>query len=95
MEVRRSFLLPFLQADWPTHSRTEYRALEGFVLAVSPFNFTAIGGNLPGSKLPFLTLPTFPLIPLCPSPRPRRQCRRLETFTDGDLFQLPRIPDSY
>ena len=30
-------------------SRTEYRALEGFVLAVSPFNFTAIGGNLPGS----------------------------------------------
>lgn len=28
------------------YSRTEYRALEGFVLAVSPFNFTAIGGNL-------------------------------------------------
>ncbi len=25
----------------------EYRALEGFVLAISPFNFTAIGGNLP------------------------------------------------
>lgn len=31
-------------------SRTEYRALEGFVLAVSPFNFTAIGGNLCGGK---------------------------------------------
>ena len=30
-------------------SRVEYRALEGFVLAVSPFNFTAIGGNLPGT----------------------------------------------
>ncbi|PPQ71585.1 hypothetical protein CVT26_010553 [Gymnopilus dilepis] len=30
-------------------NRTEYRALEGFVLAVSPFNFTAIGGNLPGT----------------------------------------------
>lgn len=30
-------------------SRVEYRPLEGFVLAVSPFNFTAIGGNLPGS----------------------------------------------
>ncbi|KAG7089848.1 hypothetical protein E1B28_011492 [Marasmius oreades] len=29
-------------------NRTEYRALEGFVLAVSPFNFTAIGGNLCG-----------------------------------------------
>ncbi|HEX4954524.1 MAG TPA: L-glutamate gamma-semialdehyde dehydrogenase [Thermoanaerobaculia bacterium] len=25
----------------------EYRALEGFVFAVSPFNFTSIGGNLP------------------------------------------------
>ena len=29
------------------NNRMEYRALEGFVLAVSPFNFTAIGGNLP------------------------------------------------
>jgi len=26
---------------------TDYRGLEGFVYAVSPFNFTAIGGNLP------------------------------------------------
>ena len=24
----------------------EYRNLEGFIYAVSPFNFTAIGGNL-------------------------------------------------
>ena len=24
----------------------EYRPLEGFVFAVTPFNFTAIGGNL-------------------------------------------------
>ncbi|KAI4787712.1 delta-1-pyrroline-5-carboxylate dehydrogenase 1, partial [Aureobasidium sp. EXF-8845] len=36
----------------PTHNsagvwnRVEYRPLEGFVYAVSPFNFTAIGGNL-------------------------------------------------
>lgn len=29
------------------NNRMEYRALEGFVLAVTPFNFTAIGGNLP------------------------------------------------
>jgi 1-pyrroline-5-carboxylate dehydrogenase len=28
-------------------NRVEYRALEGFVLAVTPFNFTSIGGNLP------------------------------------------------
>lgn len=31
------------------HNRMEYRPLEGFVLAVTPFNFTAIGGNLPSS----------------------------------------------
>ncbi|KPM45441.1 Delta-1-pyrroline-5-carboxylate dehydrogenase, mitochondrial [Neonectria ditissima] len=30
-------------------NRLEYRALEGFVYAVSPFNFTAIAGNLPGA----------------------------------------------
>src|SRR5690606_10095917 len=29
------------------HNRLEYRPLEGFVLAVTPFNFSAIGGNLP------------------------------------------------
>lgn len=31
------------------HNRMEYRPLEGFVLAVTPFNFTAISGNLPTS----------------------------------------------
>lgn len=30
-------------------NRLEYRALEGFVFALSPFNFTAIAGNLPSS----------------------------------------------
>ena len=28
-------------------NRSEYRALEGFVFAVTPFNFTSIAGNLP------------------------------------------------
>ncbi len=28
-------------------NRSQYRPLEGFIYAVSPFNFTAIGGNLP------------------------------------------------
>ena len=32
-----------------TWNRMEYRPLEGFVFAVTPFNFTAIGGNLPTS----------------------------------------------
>lgn len=30
-------------------NRIEYRPLEGFVFAVTPFNFTAIGSNLPGA----------------------------------------------
>lgn len=44
-----------LYAQQPQHNspgvwnRTEYRALEGFVYAVSPFNFTAIAANLPGA----------------------------------------------
>lgn len=44
-----------LYASQPSHNspgvwnRAEYRPLEGFVYAVSPFNFTAIGGNLPGA----------------------------------------------
>lgn len=32
-----------------SYSRVEYRPLEGFVYAISPFNFTAIGGNLPAA----------------------------------------------
>ncbi|MEI8059983.1 MAG: L-glutamate gamma-semialdehyde dehydrogenase [Ferruginibacter sp.] len=31
------------------NNRMEYRPLEGFVFALTPFNFTAIGGNLPAS----------------------------------------------
>ncbi|KAI5862566.1 delta-1-pyrroline-5-carboxylate dehydrogenase 1 [Durotheca rogersii] len=44
-----------LYAQQPAHNspgvwnRLEYRPLEGFVYAVSPFNFTAIGGNLVGA----------------------------------------------
>ena len=41
-----------LYAEQPVSSsamwnQLDYRALEGFVYAVTPFNFTAIGGNLP------------------------------------------------
>ncbi|MGF7232285.1 L-glutamate gamma-semialdehyde dehydrogenase [Arachidicoccus sp.] len=31
------------------HNRTEWRSLEGFVVAITPFNFSAIAGNLPSS----------------------------------------------
>lgn len=37
-----------LNADGSTNT-TLYRGLEGFVAAVAPFNFTAIGGNLAGT----------------------------------------------
>ncbi|KAK5658698.1 hypothetical protein OQA88_1507 [Cercophora sp. LCS_1] len=43
-----------MYAQQPQHNspgvwnRVEYRPLEGFVYAVTPFNFTAIAGNLPG-----------------------------------------------
>ncbi len=41
-----------LEADQPSSSsgvwnRMDYRSLEGFVFAVTPFNFTSIAGNLP------------------------------------------------
>ena len=43
-----------IYADQPISSegvwnRVEYRPLEGFTFAITPFNFTAIAGNLPSS----------------------------------------------
>ena len=37
------------KSDSGVWNRLGYRPLEGFVYAVTPFNFTAISGNLPGS----------------------------------------------
>ena len=37
------------QSDHSAWNQLDYRPLEGFVYAVSPFNFTAIGGNLAGA----------------------------------------------
>ena len=48
-----AYYMQQLYTDQPLYSpagmmnSVEYRALEGFVFAVSPFNFTSIGGNLP------------------------------------------------
>lgn len=36
-------------SDHSAWNRTEYRPLEGFVYAITPFNFTAIAGNLPSA----------------------------------------------
>jgi len=38
-----------INPDPSIHNSVEYRGLEGFVAAISPFNFTAIGGNLAGT----------------------------------------------
>ncbi len=47
-----SYYMTQLMADQPYSpsgmwNRVEYRALEGFVFAITPFNFTSIAGNLP------------------------------------------------
>jgi len=49
-----AFYLTQIMSDQPsspneTWNRVEYRGIEGFMLAVTPFNFTAIAGNLPTS----------------------------------------------
>ena len=36
-----------LESSQGVWNQLEYRGLEGFVFAITPFNFTAIGGNLP------------------------------------------------
>jgi 1-pyrroline-5-carboxylate dehydrogenase len=37
------------ESDEGIWNRVEYRPLEGFIYAITPFNFTAIAGNLPAS----------------------------------------------
>ena len=37
------------ESDEKAWNRVEHRPLEGFVYAITPFNFTAIAGNLPSS----------------------------------------------
>jgi 1-pyrroline-5-carboxylate dehydrogenase len=37
------------ESSHSTWNQMEYRPLEGFIYAISPFNFTAIGGNLSGA----------------------------------------------
>jgi 1-pyrroline-5-carboxylate dehydrogenase len=48
-------------------NRIDHRPLEGFILAITPFNFTAIAGNLP----------TLGLARRCGSPQPQRSCGEL------------------
>jgi 1-pyrroline-5-carboxylate dehydrogenase len=45
----RQILAEQPQSPELTWNRSDYRPLEGFVLAITPFNFTAIAGNLPSA----------------------------------------------
>jgi 1-pyrroline-5-carboxylate dehydrogenase len=51
-----SYYLQKIYEDQPSSSssvwnRVQYRPLEGFILAITPFNFTSIGGNLPTAPI--------------------------------------------
>ena len=48
-------------------NRLEYRPLEGFVTAISPFNFTAIGGNLAGAPALMVSITNFRETSFCGS----------------------------
>jgi len=45
----RTILQEQPQSSTGVWNRTDHRPLEGFVLAITPFNFTAIAGNLPSA----------------------------------------------
>jgi 1-pyrroline-5-carboxylate dehydrogenase len=45
--ARRLHMEQPVSPETASYNRATWRPLEGFVLAVTPFNFTAIGGNLP------------------------------------------------
>ena len=99
MEVRGlSLVCNYVALTKSNSSRVEYRPLEGFVLAVSPFNFTAIGGNLPGSQYhqyySFTSL-SFVLPTTALSTCPRRQRRRMEALSCSDVFKLHNTSNSH
>lgn len=49
VEYARGILARQPNSSHGVWNRTDYRPLEGFVYAITPFNFTAIAGNLPTS----------------------------------------------
>ena len=76
-----------LDADQPTSppgvwNRLEFRPLEGFVVAITPFNFTAIAGNLP-------TAPALMGNPVVWKPAPTQQLAASLTL---DLLQAAGLP---
>jgi len=64
-------------------NRMEYRPLEGFVLAITPFNFTAIAGNLPSAPALLGNVVVW-------KPSPTQQLAAHETMR---LFEAAGLPD--
>ncbi len=64
-------------------NRVEYRPLEGFVLAITPFNFTSIAGNLP----------TAPVLTGCASVWKPARTSALSAYYLMKLFQAAGLPD--
>ncbi len=66
-----------------TWNRMDYRPLEGFVLAITPFNFTAIAGNLPSAPALLGNVVVW-------KPSPTQQVAAHHTMA---LFQAAGLPD--
>ncbi|MEO8889881.1 MAG: L-glutamate gamma-semialdehyde dehydrogenase, partial [Jatrophihabitantaceae bacterium] len=64
-------------------NRSDYRPLEGFVLAITPFNFTAIAGNLPSAPAVLGNVVVW-------KPSPTQQLAAHHTMR---LFEAAGLPD--
>jgi 1-pyrroline-5-carboxylate dehydrogenase len=71
------------QSSALTWNRMDYRPLEGFVLAITPFNFTAIAGNLPSAPALLGNVVVW-------KPSPTQQLAAHHTMA---LFQAAGLPD--
>ena len=65
-----------------TWNRMDYRPLEGFVLAITPFNFTAIAGNLPSAPAMLGNVVVW-------KPSPTQQLAAQQTM---ELFEAAGLP---
>jgi 1-pyrroline-5-carboxylate dehydrogenase len=71
------------RSDPTAWNRLEYRGLEGFVLAITPFNFTSIAGNLPAAPALMGNVVVFK-----PSPETMLACHFIM-----QIFQEAGLPD--
>ena len=67
-------------------NRVEYRPLDGFVFAITPFNFTSIAGNLPSCAGPDAATPAMWKPASAPSVL-------VELLPDAALRRRPGLPD--